>query len=374
MTVQIGDSMNKKYNADWAEIIKSDLEASSIIQNTSVETIKSIIRRMGIDYEDGFPKEVYISAFLEELCSDSKWILQMLPRNILEFLLEIWEHNEIEVNKERWDFIQYLKIFGFLTYKKGNPLTEEPNQIYVIEEMKDYFYFLLKSRKSKALMEEYDGWEKIISGLLYYYGLIEMSLLYGCFITVLKKQVDYEEFISFIKSRCTLWSFGLILKETRNQKEYYQYVNVENAEIILLYIQEHKDLPYKQLKKEDLFYVYEAAGIDNRWKGVTELGTLFVDQMHMDYYRATVLVKTLILMIQNSCELEQIKEKISVLSFENKKIKQEAEEALNILYENVPVFELKGFSRNEYYQMFYQKQLKKKKEMFRIIDGGRKKL
>lgn len=35
--------------------------------------------------------------------------------------------------------------------------------------------------------------------------------------------------------------------------------------------------------------------------------TFMLDEMHMNYYRATVMVKTLLLMIQNGCEWGDLK-------------------------------------------------------------------
>ena len=72
----------------------------------------------------------------------------MLPKVMLDFLTEVWENSVIAMAEERWNYIEYLKIFGFLAYQMGNPVTDEPNRLIVVEEMKDNFYFLLKSRKN----------------------------------------------------------------------------------------------------------------------------------------------------------------------------------------------------------------------------------
>ena len=119
------------------------------------------------------------------------------------------------------------------------------------------------------------------------------------------------------------------------------------------------------------FYVSDAAGIDNRWRGVSELGNLFIDKMGLNYYRATVLVRTLLIMIKNGSSYEKLQEKVSILSFENAQIREEVQQAVRQIFENVPVFEYKGYSRAEYKRLSYQKQLKKRKNLFTIIDGGK---
>ena len=162
-----------------------------------------------------------------------------------------------------------------------------------------------------------------------------------------------------------------ILKDTFEKNEYFQYLNVENPDMLLEYVRQHENLPYKPIKLEDLMYVSDAAGIDNRWRGVSELGNLFIDKMGLNYYRATVLVRTLLIMIKNGSSYEKLQEKVSILSFENAQIREEVQQAVRQIFENVPVFEYKGYSRAEYKRLSYQKQLKKRKNLFTIIDGGK---
>lgn len=363
--------MQDRYVADEARVSISSLEAETIMKSTPVQTVKSILGRIGIEYEDGLPKEAYISALKEEFCSEPKWVLLMLPKVMLDFLTEVWENSVIAMTEERWNYIEYLKIFGFLAYQMGNPVTDEPNRLIVVEEMKDNFYFLLKSRKNRKLLSVYDEWEKIITGFMYYYGFIETRTLYSLFLKVSKKVISYEDFLLFIKCRTSLWPFGAILKDTFEKNEYFQYLNVENPDMLLEYVRQHENLPYKPIKLEDLIYISDAAGIDNRWRGVSELGNLFIDKMGLNYYRATVLVRTLLIMIKNGSSYEKLQEKVSILSFENAQIREEVQQAVRQIFENVPVFEYKGYSRAEYKRLSYQKQLKKRKNLFTIIDGGK---
>ena len=58
--------MQNKYNAMQADIVLGDMEASSVMQKTPVETVKSILSRIGIEFEEGLPKETYITAWKEE--------------------------------------------------------------------------------------------------------------------------------------------------------------------------------------------------------------------------------------------------------------------------------------------------------------------
>ena len=77
--------MQDRYVADEARVSISSLEAETIMKSTPVQTVKSILGRIGIEYEDGLPKEAYISALKEEFCSEPKWVLLMLPKVMLDF-------------------------------------------------------------------------------------------------------------------------------------------------------------------------------------------------------------------------------------------------------------------------------------------------
>ena len=44
-----------------------------------------------------------------------------------------------------------------------------------------------------------------------------------------------------------------------SKNEYFQYLNVENPDMLLEYVRQHENLPYKPIKLEDLIYVSDAA-------------------------------------------------------------------------------------------------------------------
>ena len=71
--------------ADEARVSISSLEAETIMKSTPVQTVKSILGRIGIEYEDGLPKEAYISDFERGVCSEPKWVLLMLPKVMFRF-------------------------------------------------------------------------------------------------------------------------------------------------------------------------------------------------------------------------------------------------------------------------------------------------
>ena len=99
-------------------------------------------------------------------------------------------------------------------------------------------------------MKQYEEWDKIICGLMYYYGMVEMTTLHEYFMRATKRMLAYEEFETYVKCRCSFWSFGLFLRDVQRQREYYQCVNVDNPEMLLMYVRQHPDLPYNVSTKK----------------------------------------------------------------------------------------------------------------------------
>ena len=211
--------MAGEFHTDKAIVVASDYTSHSVMSATPVETVKSVLSRMGATVEEGLPKDVYLMLLHDEFCEDQTRILHMLSGDMLHFLVQVWDNEEMFMDDLHWNYMEYLQIFGLLTYRRGNPVTKEPNKIYVIEEIKDRFYFLLKSKKSRGTMKMYDEWEKIIIGMMYVYGFMKTDTLYEQFLKISSSVVSYEEFLMFLKGRCALWSFGNILQDVHQKKQ-----------------------------------------------------------------------------------------------------------------------------------------------------------
>lgn len=356
-----------------AEIIKcipTDIHPTSLMKAIPVKTMQSLLSRMGIEYEEGLPQEAYALAWYNEIADNREWVLRMLPKDYILFLLEIWEKREIPMDGSKWEALQYLKLFGLLAYKKGNKALKEEGEIYVISSVKENFYFYLKSKNSRKLMNRYDRWDVVFSGLSYYYGILPMTDLHKMFCQSLKEEISYEEFLPFMKCRSDLWNLGAVLENNKGQT-YFMNQNVENPEIMLLYLDEHKDLPYQYISYDKLSYIKSGFGIDNRWPGLSELGNYLVDVMEFSYYRSTVLVHSILIAIQNSTPLEKIKEKLDIISFSNEEQRQMAEKYVIIMYYNIPIYEYKGHTRKEYKKWFDDWERKNKRGSFQLLPGGK---
>lgn len=355
---------------EYARCMDSDLEPVTIMRHLSSQAILSLLRRFDIEYEEGLPKEAYLIAWQEEFCKNRDHILHIFPKEYLHFLLEIWDSKEVSMDPYHWEILDCLRAFGILTYKKGNIKLGEEHEIHVSELIKNQFYFFLKGKDSQKQMDMYDRWESAFLGMSYYYGMITLPKLYELSCKVLKHQIPFSEFLSFIHCRADVWGAGQFLMDG-NGMEYFKNNSVENAEITYVYLKEHGDLPHKQIAFHDLEYIKNGFGVDNRWAGLTDLGNYLVNDLEVSYYRASVLVHTLLTSIQNSKSFDYIKEKLDFILDETEGKKEKAEEYLLVMYENTPIYEYKGHTRSEYKKICDEKQWKNIRKRFTMIEGGK---
>ena len=361
--------------ADYSKVelvncIEVDFHPTSVMKHVSVKGVQSMLTHMEVEYEEGLIRDAYLIAFHEEFCRNRDWILRMIPKVYLTFLVEIWDSDQVEMDGLRWDMLKHLKQFGLITYQKGNQRQDIPAQIYVISSMKNHFYFYLKSRDAREKIDWYEKIENGFLGMMYYYGLASLKDLHLLLCEAIKKELDYENFLSFIRCRADLWAWGLFLQD-RKGEEFFMNYNVQSAELSFVMIREHNDLPYKKLSYDDLTYIRFGYGIDNRWYGVSELGSYLVNDMQMSYYRSTVLLHTILTAIQNGAELKQLSDKLAVISFSDINEKKNVEKYVSIMYDHVPLFELKGFSRSEYKRKYQESEYRKKRNRFHMITGGK---
>ena len=363
--------MEENMTYEKVDIVTADFDTFSAMSKTPVETVKSILGRIGLDYTEGLHKDAYVMGFYQELIDDPNLILRMVPGEMIDFVMDVWEQDQLDMDEMSWNYVEYLRIFGLVSSGRIQENGENKKFLYRIPESRDRFYFLFKSKKSRNLIKRYSHWDKLIAGSMFYYGVIDLEIFHSIFIKLSKYALSYDEFFSYIKCRSSLWSFGAILISGSGKHMYFQSYEVENVDMILLYIREHRKLHYKKISVDQLLYIAESGGIDNRWKGVSEFGELLIDTMNMDYFQVTVLLQKLIRMIRNSTSYDSLIKEVKNLDYRSEKQWEKMNQVIRSLYYHIPVFEFKGFTRSEFEKHFHEKQLKNREKLFTIIDGGK---
>ena len=363
--------MNTGYQKNKANIITGVMDAVSIMESVPQATIRSVLSRIGYQHSEYMTREQTAERLFQMICSDKERILAMMPEYMIDLLFEMWEKDSITMDEARWNLSEYLKLLGFALIKKGSRKKDWPNEIYIAQNMKDEFYFILKGKKSRKEMAFFLRWEKIVTGMMYYYGIIETGDLYRQFQKSASERVDYETFLFFLKCRMSFWAFGEFYTDNRNKSEYFSLVDIERPVSMLLFIREHPDIPYRKVSEEDLIYTCESGGLDNRWEGVSVISTWCVETQKMDYYRTAEILQELIRMIRNGSGSKEVKAHFIRTMPEDMQIPDSLLDAIGDLCRDVPLFEYKGYSRKQYMKKFQERELKREGRSFRIIEGGK---
>lgn len=343
-----------------------DVDMASVISKNSRENLLAFMKRIGLHTDETWEKDAISLTLKESIIEHPEYILYIYSKEALLFLIELWESDEeIELIQADWALIGQLQLLGFLDYSMNRSQEGQQSCIYLVEEARDNFYFYLKSKKAKWEMDRFHIWESLIRGMMTFYGIISFNRLYFYFCKCLLEPVDDENLHKFLAARISLWSFGCFVMEKHSGIEYYENFEVTDAESVLNRCEENRELEYKKLKYDELLYVADNNGF-GQWDGIGELADLFLETLDIEYYQTVVIIKSCILMVQNGNNREEIMEHILKWCPEVKDYKDELTHGIKLLYYSVPVYELKGWSREE------ERQNLKSHYPFTVLKGGKK--
>lgn len=347
------------------KICTLDVDMASVIGKNSRENLKAFLHRIGVVTEDHLGKEELCLALKEAILEHPEYILYIHSMEALLFLLELWESDEMEFTQEDLILSGQLRLLGFLDFSMEEGPGQKEGTIYLIREAKEYFYFYLRSRQAAKQMEQYEIWERLIRGMMTCYGIISFNRLYFYFCKCVMEPVDDENLHRFLASRVSLWSFGSLVMEKNSKIEYYENFEVTDPEAVLELCQEDQKRNYKPLEFEEALYIADNNGL-GRWKGIREIADLLMDEVQVEYYQTVVVIKSCVLQIQNGDSVKDTLSNLLKWCPQAVPYKERLEKELYLLYDSVPVYQLKGWTREE------EKPVSKKQPLFTVLQGGKR--
>lgn len=369
--------MEYRYRDHYAICEYTEMQAASLMPNIARKTIHLFLEIMGIEVDPKLPVSVSYMAFMDEFLDNGEWILKMIPSVYLDFLLEIWDaievhsrtgrSKEIYIDNDGLQMISYLSTFGLLSYRSGSAQTGNPNTIFVVREVMDAFYFQMKSRKTQALIEKYDQWEAMLQGFMRIVGLTQVEEIHKVLDAAMGEKIHYEELIEFMKCRISLWGVGRLLYDQEDSQYYFVTNLVDNSISTYQEIKKCDILKYKQYSAGELISIYESGGGYRKWKGVTDLLSYLVDDLQMEYYRATVLLSKSICDIQNGCTYEHLVSMYDLVTHEMIEKPVQLMQNLETMYYHMPIFSFKGHSHLEYQAEIERIEKNKRRVRFKIV-------
>ena len=269
----------------------------------------------------------------EKLYDTPQLITKLLQQEAIEFLLQCWDMEGESLIAEMYAReIEQLHFLGFLSY--------EDDTILLNIEAKDNFFFSLKSRRVQEELEEGTRLENILFGMLFLYGILD---IYECCQMIQEEmfpELTYDELEEFILLRIVFWQSGILLRNQMNSR-------------LLLASREDE---YKNLALGN--------GIGG-WDGIPELYDFVMKNIENDQYKVMMIVKSLVVKIQNGLTYEEITSAyVNLLDEEDKEHQRILCELIRTLYKTVPLYSLKGHTRTEVEE-------ESQEARFHVIQGGK---
>lgn len=304
--------------------------------------------------EESEPKEMAqeVSNKLQEY---PELLGKMLRKEAIELLIDLWKPQDstgilIEPYMEE---LQQLCYLGFISV--------EEDALRVNQEAKDIFFFSVQSRQMKQDMERYTEWEEIIFGMMFSYGILDLYDCYEIFAEVATQPGTYAELEEFLMVRIVFWRSGLLLRNQKNKRLFMASREVSDRSRIFDEWNEHRDLTFRKYTRQEYIDLAVGNGITG-WDGISELFVFILEKIEHDRYQAMLIIKSVILVIQNGVTyLDAMLQVTGLLEHDSREDEKELCEYVKKLFYNIPIYGLKGHTREELLR----------KERFRVIEGGK---
>ena len=291
--------------------------------------------------------------FLREYFSaHQESILMLLSEDDMEALFHIWEERKLQ-NSSNIELkqLEYLKRLGLIGYDHRDKV------VRMNQEARQALYFYMKSRSAKHLLKQYQKLEERIKGMLYVYGIMDVTSLY--------EQLEFEEMtkeqlLAFLYGRIEFWSFFRILADKRKTEYYIESADVKDRNHIFFQRLEEEWEEYQYISEEEACKISRMNGI-GKWQGTKEMLVFLIDRIYHDVSPSVVMIKQILGDIQNGASMEELHEKLE-RKMEDLTPDQLEEFNMNLekMYWHTPLFGQKGHTRWEGNQYG-----------FSIIQGGK---
>lgn len=340
-----------------AKILVSKRNYIDELATNQTRNLMVICERLFLDFEDKDEPVQMAARIAEKLVDEPELIGKMVQKDAIGLLVRLWTmEGESFAAELHSGELQQLHYLGFLSV--------EEDSLMVNMEAKDLFFFVLKSRKLKPVMEKYTVWERIIFGMLFLYGILDVYACYGIFKNITKDEVAYQELEEFLMLRMIFWRAGLLLRNQQDMRLFMSSREVMDRNRVFDQWNRHRELSLKECTQDQYIELAMGNGVIG-WEGIPELFTFVQEEIEDDRYKAMMIIKSIVLMIQNGMPyLDIILQYTKLLEEESQEQQKELNRLIRKVFDTVPVFGQKGYTREELHQ--------KQGNRFQVIDGGKR--
>ncbi len=313
-----------------------------------------LCERLFLEFHDDSTPQEMAGQIARKLQEEPMLIGEMLKEEAVDLLFALWQTEEDAILPEQHlEELQQLHYLGFVS--------ADEKDLLVNQDAKDIFYFSMKSRRMRKMMGKYTEWEKIIFGMLFTYGILDVYECYKIFEDLQEDPVFYIDFEEFLMRRMIFWHSGLLLRNERTKKLFLASRETEDRSQIFYQWGQHADLDFCRYSKQEYMDLARGNGIAG-WEGISDLFLFVLDKSDQDRYQAMIILKMIVLVIQNGESYwDAVLKMNQALNLHSEEDEKEVCSCIKKIFYSIPIFGLKGHTREEL----------TRKDMFQVIDGGK---
>jgi len=339
-------------------VIKNNNLKGDTLEESMMKLKKKELLRVGDFLNLKLPvhwtKGKMVSAIRNIYLEKPEEVVKVLSKSTLDFISRIYEGGHIgytfsptpqmtDIDIEAEESLLELADMGVVTYCGGS----DKVSALVSREFGEAIYRCLKRPKIQELIVKYDRDERVLLGILYYYGILKEEEFYRIFSKV-SRDISLEEFKKFIQRRYMLWlSMPKILSED-TQEIFYIFDEVQNPTYIFSEIR--REIDYKICDEETYYRLGDLENCKEKIQGRVELEeSLF--EVTRDRKKSENIVYDIIMDLRNDLSPNNVLRGVfEDLRFENQSQIEKFVPIFTEFANNTPLWILKGNSPKDVYK------------------------
>lgn len=340
-----------------ARILISERPYVEELSTNKTRNLMVICERLFLPVQADASKLELARQIVQKLSEEPQVLIEMLQEEAIELLFELWEQKDQTFALEpNFNDLQQLRYLGFIHV--------EEDFVAVNLEAEDMFYFLLKSHRSREIMDRYARWEQVIFGMLFTYGILDVYYCYDIFVQVTGEKISYPDLERFLLIRIVFWRSGILLRNEKTKRLFMVSREVLDRNEIFDEWNEQQDLDFKEYTEDEYVALALGNGVTG-WPGVSEMFAYILDEIEDDRYKAMVIMKSIILMIQNGASYLDTVVKVSRLLDADEEDEMLFYDCLKTVFYHTPIYGKKGHTLSDMAR-------KQEDVPFKVINGGKK--
>lgn len=337
-------------NEEFEEIIIINGELSWIdaIKKKTKEEMLGICEVIKAPYKKSWVKDKLANSIKDKITEHPETILYLFRKEYIDILLEMYSVKEKTAIKVPLDIV--VEYFMDLGLVRENFIVEEDSIINcyeVVAEAKLVLYNYFRGKEGRQFIKRMNEFDKVTTGQLYYYGIIEANELYQMYLEISPEKISYDEYYDRIKMKAFYWDELYIIENSNI--DYIMTTDILDVDEILEKRKGYKNLEYKKYTKAEFIKMEELEGIEEL-PIINEFLEYLIIGLGIDLYDASVIMESTIVSLRNGITVDSLVGLFmqsegckALIHFDKKKF----EEYLTILEGVTTSYLLKGHTPNE---------------------------